>query len=68
MKKKKLNLPKLSLNKEVIGQLSQDKIMGGATVLENTCRRSCFQSCITCFVTCLNCVTLDVSCPVTACK
>lgn len=65
MKKKKLNLSKLSLNKEVISHLSQEKMLGGAaTVLEQTCRRSCFTSCL---CTLFNCVTKDVSCPVTAC-
>ncbi|MBC9933523.1 class I lanthipeptide [Chitinophaga qingshengii] len=61
MKKKKLNLSKLFLNKDVISHLSQEKILGGAaTVLEQTCRRSCYASCIAC-------VTKDVSCVVTSC-
>ncbi|MBC9910300.1 class I lanthipeptide [Chitinophaga varians] len=66
MKKKRLNLPKLSLNKEVISELSQDKIVGGAvTILEQTCRRTCGASCLCSLL--IKCVTQDVSCPVTAC-
>ncbi|NLR68464.1 hypothetical protein HGH92_29430 [Chitinophaga varians] len=66
MKKKKVNLSKLSLNKEVISDLSQDKIVGGAiTVREQTCLKTCFASC---FCSILDvCQTQDVSCPVTAC-
>ncbi|MBC9910302.1 class I lanthipeptide [Chitinophaga varians] len=66
MKKKKVNLPKLSLNKEVISDLSQDKIVGGAvTIREQTCLRSCAASCL-CSVL-IECITQAVSCPVTAC-
>ncbi|NML39142.1 hypothetical protein HHL17_18215 [Chitinophaga sp. G-6-1-13] len=66
MKKKKVNLPKLSLNKEVISDLSQDKIVGGvATIREQTCLRTCGGSCL-CSVL-IECITQAVSCPVTAC-
>ncbi|WP_206156081.1 class I lanthipeptide [Chitinophaga fulva] len=59
MKKKKVNLSKLFLNKEVIGSLSQEKIVGGATVLEQTCRQSCFGSCL---CTQINCLTKGDTC------
>ena len=41
MKKKKVNLAKLSLNKEVISDLSQEKITGGAPTLIATCFATC---------------------------
>lgn len=41
MKKKKVNLSKLSLNKEVISHLSQEKITGGAPTRIMTCLGTC---------------------------
>lgn len=41
MKKKKVNLPKLALNKEVISDLSQEKITGGAPTRVVSCIRTC---------------------------
>lgn len=61
MKKKKLNLPKLYLNKEVISSLSQEKIVGGATVREQTCFQTCFVSCF-CSLREDGCPTADRTC------
>ncbi|MBC9910303.1 hypothetical protein [Chitinophaga varians] len=41
MKKKKVNLPRLALQKEVISYLSQEKITGGAPTIIRTCTGSC---------------------------
>ncbi|MBC9933522.1 class I lanthipeptide [Chitinophaga qingshengii] len=60
MKKRKLNLSKLTLNKDVISSLTQEKILGGATV-EQTCRRSCNGSCL-CPSVIIECVTQWASC------
>ncbi|QJB31114.1 class I lanthipeptide [Chitinophaga oryzae] len=52
MKKKKVNLSKLTLNKEVIGNLSQEKITGGISSPRLTCLRTCLQTCLdSCFCT-----------------
>lgn len=48
MKKRKLNLPKLSLNKEVISSLSQGKITGGAGTQLQTCFGTCHGTLIDC--------------------
>ncbi|MBC9933525.1 hypothetical protein [Chitinophaga qingshengii] len=46
MKKKKLNLPQLTLNKAVISNLSQDRITGGASSPRITCFETCVQTCL----------------------
>ncbi|MBC9933534.1 class I lanthipeptide [Chitinophaga qingshengii] len=58
MKKKRLNLPKLSLSKEIISSLSQEKITGGATI--NTCYKTCIYNCQPPTLRQLSCI-----CPVT---
>ncbi|WP_212005923.1 class I lanthipeptide [Chitinophaga sp. HK235] len=66
MKKKKLNLRKLTLNKEVISDLSQQQIVGGGTMpWDETC--FCTRDCVswdvngpTCFLSCRSvCRPLD---------
>nr|WP_295876734.1 class I lanthipeptide [uncultured Chitinophaga sp.] len=53
MKKKKLNLSKLTLNKEVIGNLSQEKITGGVSSPRLTCNLTCLRTCLqTCLDSC----------------
>ena len=43
MKKKTINLGKLSLNKETIAGLTEtNKILGGATMLNPSCALTCF--------------------------
>ncbi|MBC9933527.1 class I lanthipeptide [Chitinophaga qingshengii] len=61
MKKKKLHLPKLSLSKEVISNLSQERIVGGATVREFTCIQTCRNTCY-CSLRLDGCVTADRTC------
>lgn len=72
MKRKKLNLAKLKLNKEVISDLSQEKIVGGATMPWETCGQTCQASC---FCTQFNCpsrdpngITCVLTCVTTVCK
>jgi hypothetical protein len=60
MKKKKVNLAKLSLNKEVISHLSQEKVTGGATA--NTCYKTCLQSCLCSVFDCQPQTQVKVSC------
>jgi len=45
MKKRKLNLPKLFLNKEIISSLSQEKIAGGMSAPLVTCLETCVLTC-----------------------
>lgn len=56
MKKKKLHLPKLTLHKDVISDLSQEKMVGGATMPLETCGYTCGASC---WCTQLNCPSRD---------
>ncbi|NML39143.1 hypothetical protein HHL17_18220 [Chitinophaga sp. G-6-1-13] len=60
MKKRKLNLAKLSLNKEVISSLSQEKVTGGATA--NTCFKTCVQSCLCSVFDCQPQTQIRLSC------
>ncbi|MBC9933533.1 class I lanthipeptide [Chitinophaga qingshengii] len=46
MKKKRLHLPKLSLSKEIISSLSQEKVTGGITVTRViSCAPTCTLAC-----------------------
>ncbi|NML39141.1 hypothetical protein HHL17_18210 [Chitinophaga sp. G-6-1-13] len=63
MKKKKVNLPKLSLNKEVISYLSQEKITGGVPSRYRTCIGGCTETVFTCTIPTYQ----DLSC-VVACE
>lgn len=56
MKRKKLNLSKLSLKKDVISNLSQLRLMGGASTTTNTYFASCL------CITAVDCPTRKDSC------
>ncbi|RBL88073.1 class I lanthipeptide [Chitinophaga flava] len=59
MKKKKMNLPKLALNKEVISSLSQEKIAGGASAPGDNYVQSLHATYL-CSV--FDCATYDAAC------
>ncbi|MGN7820501.1 hypothetical protein HGH92_06005 [Chitinophaga varians] len=66
MKKKKVNLAKLSLNKEVISNLSQKKITGGATYNGGFCSvvgcQPQTQPLVSCFEVCMPSVFCTLDC------